>query len=101
MSTVRLADLTLVWTDTDDTTPAGHTLVHGVDSRGIHYLCLYAGDTPSDDAYRGHLLIPPDNHSQQHLPTHTTAYGPGGAFVTSIGDHTAMLARLADRATEK
>ncbi|TKS96316.1 hypothetical protein [Streptomyces lasalocidi] len=97
MSAVRLADLTIVWTGTDSVTPAGHVLVHGVDSTGLHRLCLYAGDTPNDDAYRGHLLIPPDNHGQRYLPTRTTAYGPGGAYVSSIGDHTAMLARLANR----
>jgi hypothetical protein len=73
VSTVRLADLTALWTGTDSTTPAEHVLVHGVDSTGIHRLCLYAGDTPSDDAYRGHLLIPPDDHGQQYLPTRTTA----------------------------
>ncbi|CAK7288557.1 hypothetical protein [Streptomyces misionensis] len=101
MSTVRLADLTPVWSGTDDTTPAGHVLVHGIDSAGLHRLCLYAGDTPSDDAYRGHLLIPPDNHGQDFLPSRTTAYGPGGAYVTSTGDHTFMLARLADHNDEK
>lgn len=102
MPHIRLADLTLSWAGTDGTTPKGHTLAVGTDRAGLLRVCLYAGDTPSDNAFRGSLLIPPDNHQQRFLPDRTTAYGPGGGFVTSIGDHTAMLARLAaDRTTEK
>lgn len=101
MSAIRLADLNVQWTGADATAPRGHTLVQGVDSAGNLRLCLYAGAAPSDDTFRGSLLIPPDNHGQQFLPTRTTAYGPGGAYVTSSGDHTAMLARLADRTTNE
>lgn len=95
MTAISLADLDINWSGIDSTTPDGHVLVLGVDSRSVLRLCLYAGDRPDDGAFRGSLLIPPDGHNQQHLPTRTTAYGPGGAFVTSIGDHTAMLHRLA------
>lgn len=101
MHTLRLADLTIAWSSTDATTPAGHVLVSGVDPTGLHSLCLYASDTPNEHAYRGHLLVPPDNHNQRFLPARTTAYDPGGAYVTSVGDRTALLARLAGRATEK
>ncbi|MYU24615.1 hypothetical protein [Streptomyces sp. SID8352] len=95
MTTIRLADLDVRWTGTDNTTPTGHVLVLGIDSLGMLRVCLYAGDAPSDATFRGSLLIPPDGHTQRYLPTQTTAYGPTGAFVTSIGDQTAMLNRLA------
>lgn len=96
MTAIKLAELTVRWTGTDSTTPAGHVLVLGVDRLGLLRLCLYKGAQPDDAAFRGSLLIPPDGHQQSHLPTHTTAYGPGGAFVTSTGDQTAMLLRLAE-----
>lgn len=98
MTAIKLADLNVHWTGTDSTTPAGHVLVLGVDSLGTLRLCLYKGSQPDDAAFRGSLLIPPDGHSQRHLPTRTTAYGPTGAFVTSHGDQTAMLQRLAELA---
>ncbi|MGW9401462.1 hypothetical protein [Streptomyces sp. NPDC055642] len=93
---IRLADLTVRWTGTDSTTPAGHVLVLGVDSLGVLRLCLYKGSQPDDATFRGSLLIPAEGHNQRHLPTRTTAYGPTGAFVTCHGDQTAMLQRLAD-----
>ncbi|MET9053329.1 hypothetical protein ABZW50_19505 [Streptomyces bacillaris] len=93
---IRLADLDVRWTGTDDTTPDGHVLVLGIDTAGLLRLCLYAGDTPADDRFRGSLLIPPDGHRQTFLPTRTNAYGPGGAWITSSGDQTSMLARLAN-----
>lgn len=96
MTAIALTDLDIRWTGIDSTTPGGHVLVLGVDSRGALRLCLYAGDRPDDGAFRGSLLIPPDGHTQRHLPARTTAYGPTGAFVASSGDHTAMLQRLAD-----
>ncbi|MFE9252901.1 hypothetical protein [Streptomyces sp. NPDC007088] len=96
MSSIRLADLTTNWSGVDSTTPDGHTLVTGLDSAGHLRVCLYRGGTPSDSGFRGSLLIPPDGHDQRFLPTRTTAYGPCGAFVTSVGDHTSMLARLAN-----
>ncbi|MFF6966278.1 hypothetical protein ACFY9G_23285 [Streptomyces anthocyanicus] len=96
MTVIKLADLNVRWTGVDSTTPAGHVLVLGVDPLGVLRLCLYKGSQPDDAAFRGSLLIPPDGHQQSHLPRRTTAYGPGGAFVTSSGDHTAMLQRLAE-----
>ncbi|MFE7485481.1 hypothetical protein [Streptomyces sp. NPDC057552] len=95
MST-RLADLDIRWTGTDDTTPDGHVLALGTDSAGILWLCLYAGNTPADEQFKGSLLIPPDGRKERFLPTRTTAYGPTGAYVTSSGDQTSMLARLAN-----
>ncbi|MFI1203542.1 hypothetical protein ACH4VR_29620 [Streptomyces sp. NPDC020883] len=98
MTAIRLADLDIHWAGTDHTTPDGHVLLLGVDRGGLLRLALYDGDTPSDDAFCGSLLIPPDNHQQRYLPTRTTAYGPSGAWVTNSGDQASMLARLADRA---
>ncbi|MFD3999860.1 hypothetical protein [Streptomyces rubiginosohelvolus] len=93
---IRLTDLDIHWTGTDATTPDGHVLVLANDTAGLLRLCLYAGDTPADAQFRGSLLVPPDGHQQTFLPTRTTAYGPGGAWVTSSGDQTSMLARLAN-----
>ncbi|MDP9953147.1 MULTISPECIES: hypothetical protein [Streptomyces] len=93
---IRLADLNIRWTGTDDTTPDGHVLALGTGSAGLLRLCLYAGVSPADDQFRGSLLLPPDGHQQTFLPARTTAYGPGGAWVTSSGDQTSMLARLAN-----
>ncbi|MFJ9037974.1 hypothetical protein ACIRF8_15445 [Streptomyces sp. NPDC102406] len=98
MAAINLADLDVRWTGTDSTTPAGHVLVLGVDSLGVLRLCLYKGTQPDDNAFRGSLLIPLDGHGQRHLPIRTTAYGPTGAFVTSVGDQEAMLHRLAAEA---
>ncbi|MFG3127368.1 hypothetical protein ACGFZU_06660 [Streptomyces tendae] len=96
MTAIKLADLNVRWTGADSTTPAGHVLVLGVDSLGLLRLCLYKGSRPDDAAFRGSLLIPPEGHQQSHLPARTTAYGTGGAFVTSNGDQAAMLRRLAE-----
>ncbi|MEU9761833.1 hypothetical protein AB0D98_19215 [Streptomyces sp. NPDC047987] len=95
---IRLADLDICWTGTDGTTPDGHVLALGIDNAGLLRLCLYAGDAPADNQFRGSLLIPPDGHQEAFLPTRTTAYGPSGAWVTSSGDQTGMLARLANLA---
>ncbi|CAL9649194.1 hypothetical protein [Streptomyces sp. enrichment culture] len=96
MTAIKLADLNVRWTGADSTTPAGHVLVLGVDRLGALRLCLYKGSQPDEVAFRGSLLIPPDGYTQRHLPSRTTAYGPTGAFVTSHGDQTAMLQRLAE-----
>ncbi|WP_406224997.1 hypothetical protein [Streptomyces anulatus] len=92
---IRLADLDIRWTGTDDTTPDGHVLVLGIDNAGLFRLCLYAGETPADEQFRGSLLIPPEGHKEPFLPTRTTAYNAGGGWVTCFGDQTSMLARLA------
>lgn len=91
---IRLAELDIRWTGTDDTTPEGHVLALGVDSVGNCRLCLYEGAEPDDAAFRGSLLIPPMNGTGGAV-----AYGPAGAHVTSIGDQTTMLARLANQPT--
>ncbi|KOX32807.1 MULTISPECIES: hypothetical protein [Streptomyces] len=96
MTAIKLADLNARWAGVDSTTPAGHVLVLGVDQLGMLRLCLYKGSQPDDAAFRGSLLIPADGHTQRHLPSRTTAYGPTGAFLTSHGDQTAMLRRLAE-----
>ena len=96
MTAIKHADLNVRWTGVDSTTPVGHVLVLGVDQLGLLRLCLYKGSQPDDAAFRGSLLIPPDGHTQRHLPSRTAAYGPGGAWVTSSGDQTAMLRRLAE-----
>ncbi|MFJ1647997.1 hypothetical protein [Streptomyces sp. NPDC088258] len=90
MAAIRLADLDIRWTGTDGTTPDRHVLVLGVDILGNTRLCLYAGDSPADDAFRGSLVIPPPDRLGGMV-----AYGPTGAHVTSLGDQTSMLARLA------
>ncbi|MFJ6729392.1 hypothetical protein ACIQPQ_31270 [Streptomyces sp. NPDC091281] len=95
MTAIRLIDLDVRWTGVDDTTSTGHVLVLGVDFLGLLRLCLYKGSTPTDGAFRGHLLISPEGRGR-YLPTRTTAYGPGGAWVTNSGDQTAMLKRLAE-----
>lgn len=92
MPAIRLADLDIRWTGTDDTTPDGHVLVLGVDDVGNTRLCLYRGDKPADDQFRGSLIIPPDNPGSLRR---TAAYGPTGAHVTSLGDQASMLNRLA------
>ncbi|MFE1473534.1 hypothetical protein ACFW6N_06765 [Streptomyces cyaneofuscatus] len=92
---INLADLNIRWTGTDDTTPNGHVLVLGTDSVGNLRLCLYEGTEPDDAKFRGSLLIPPMGR-----PGGTVAYGPAGGHVTSIGDQTSMLARLANLAQE-
>ncbi|MFE3484797.1 hypothetical protein [Streptomyces griseus] len=97
---IRLADLDIRWTGIDDTTPAGHVLALGTDSAGLLRLCLYAGDAPADERFRGSLLIPPENHTEPFLPTRTTAYNAGGGWVTCFGDQTSMLARLANLTRE-
>ncbi|WP_145787187.1 hypothetical protein [Kitasatospora atroaurantiaca] len=84
----RVADLTLHWTGTDDTTPPGHIIAAGHDPFGDLRVFLWVGNTPADDAYRGSLLI---KHHQA-----VAAYGPSGSYVTGLGDQTALLARLAD-----
>lgn len=93
---IRLADLDIHWTGTDTTTPTGHVLALAIDGTGLLRLCLYAGDEPADEGFRGSLLIPPEGHGQRSLPTRTTAYGPGGGYFTSTGDQTSMLAQLAN-----
>lgn len=83
----RFADLDLKWTGVDDTTPDGHVIATGFDSLGNIRVFLWAGDAPSDDAFRGSLLLKDGRVAG--------AYGPRGAWVASSGDQTALLARLA------
>ncbi|MFD9123814.1 hypothetical protein [Kitasatospora sp. NPDC059571] len=89
----RVADLTLHWTGTDDTTPPGHVIAAGHDPFGDLRIFLWAGNAPDDDAYRGSLLI------KRHQTV--AAYGPGGDYITGLGDQTALLARLADNSAHQ
>ncbi|GES27868.1 hypothetical protein AB0G60_02900 [Streptomyces angustmyceticus] len=82
----RLANMDVRWSGVDDTTPPGHCLATGMDPLGVR-VWLFKGDRPSDDGFCGSLLIPSSGPA--------VGYGPTGAYVTSSGDHTAMLARLA------
>jgi hypothetical protein len=95
VSTFRLADQDIRWSGTDDTTPPGCCLATGKDSLGSIRVWLFRGSEPSDSGYLGSLLIPP--LKDVFDGARASAYGPTGAWVTSRGDHAAMLARLADR----
>ncbi|PBC71045.1 hypothetical protein BX265_5613 [Streptomyces sp. TLI_235] len=89
----RVADLTLHWTGTDDTTPPGHVIAAGHDPFGDLRIFLWSGSTPDDDAYLGSLLI------KYHRTV--AAYGPDGAYVTGLGDQTTLLALLADNGSRR
>lgn len=91
----RLADVTVHWSGVDDTTPAGHCLVHGTDPLGRQNLFLYAGDEPSDDGYRGRVQLPAAGLSATAI-----AYKAGGGFAGSGNDTSALLARLAAASEE-
>jgi hypothetical protein len=84
---LRLTDLDIRWTGTDGTTPAGHVIAVGFDPLGNTRIFLWAGNTPDDATFRGSILLR-DGRT-------VGAYGPHGAWVTSRGDHTALLACLA------
>ncbi|MGW2657024.1 hypothetical protein ACWC1D_25630 [Streptomyces sp. NPDC001478] len=88
---MRLADLDAHWSGVDSTTPAGHVLVTGVDTLGRVRVCLYEGSEPSDDTFKGSLVLPP----KDRLGSATTAYGRFGGYVVGSGDQTSQLARLA------
>lgn len=83
----RLADMDVRWSGVDDTTPPGHCLASGLDPHGNVRVWLFKGVEPSDEGFRGSLLIPSSGPA--------VGYGPTGTFVAGHGDHTAMLARLA------
>lgn len=87
----RLADVTVHWTGVDDTTPAGHCLVDGTDPLGRRNLFLFAGTTPSDEAYRGRVQLPAVGLSATAI-----AYKAQGGFAGSGNDTSALLARLVD-----
>lgn len=92
----RLSDVTVHWSGVDDTTPAGHSLVHGTDPLGRQNLFLFAGDTPSDEAYRGRVQMPAISESFWG----NTAYGPRGTYVGSGKPAEELLARLANTTEE-
>lgn len=89
----RLDQITPLWTGVDDTTPAGHCLVHGTDPLGRQNLFLYFGDTPSDDGYRGRVQMPFPGQPM------ATAYDGRGTFCGSGADMSTLLARLTVRPT--
>jgi len=88
---VRLADFDVRWSGVDSTTPAGHVLATGVDALGRVLVCLYEGSEPSDDTFKGSVVLPPADR----LGATTTAYGRFGGYVVGSGDQTSQLARLA------
>ncbi|MGW7504437.1 hypothetical protein [Streptomyces albidoflavus] len=98
MSMIRLADLDIHRTETDEITPEGHVLVTALDRSGLLRICLYEGAEPSDENYRGCLIVP--RGSQPQDSSRIKAYDAEGAFVTSDGDNKAKLACLAGQAGE-
>lgn len=50
---------------------------------------LFLGDEPSDSGFRGSILYPPFGRLSGR-----TAYDANGAYVTSQGDDTEMIAHL-------
>lgn len=98
MSTFRLADIEIRWSGTDDTTPPGHCLATGRDRLGNHRVWLFTGDTPTDEGFCGSLIVPAVERGGQVRSGRTSAYTPGGGWLTSGGDQADQLAHLAERA---
>jgi len=88
----RVADATITWHGTDDTTPPGHVIATGSDSLGSCYLWLFKGSEPTEEAFVGSILIP---HRAGQIPI---AYGKGGGFAGTVADTKDALAKLAQRA---
>lgn len=89
----RLADVDVRWSGIDDTTPPGYCLADGFDKAGNRRLWLFGGAEPSDEGFRGSILLPADPAGV------SVAYGPTGVYVRSSAwghDTTAMLTWLAD-----
>jgi hypothetical protein len=88
----RAAEATIDWHGTDDNTPPGHSIATGTDRLGTHYVWLFRGDRPTDEAFVGAIGIP--NRAGQT----PTTYGRGGGFAGTAPDTKAALERLASRA---
>lgn len=87
MPQFRIADLDLHWTGVDDATPPGHIIANGYDPVGNLRVFLWEGDRPTDDNYRGSLIL---------TDRSATAYGPRGGYVKGIGGHAELLVALVD-----
>ncbi|WP_030570255.1 hypothetical protein [Streptomyces aureocirculatus] len=91
----RAATATVIWSGTDDTTPPGHCIAQGTDSLGVHWLWLFKGATPHDDAFVGAISVP------KRAGESSVAYGRGGGFVGLATDTKDTLAKLAACAEEQ
>jgi hypothetical protein len=89
MTQFRLSEVAVRWSGTDDNTPDGHCIATGKDTLGNHRVWLFTGDEPSDDGYRGNILVPAS------AGVILTAYGPTNAYVASGWDEAKLLNRLA------
>lgn len=85
----RAADATIDWHGIDDDTPPGHSIATGTDGLGTAYLWLFKGDSPTDEAFVGSILIPT---RAGQVPT---VYGRGGGFAGTAPDTRTALERLA------
>lgn len=85
----RLADMTVMWSGVDSTTPLLHSIALGRDPLGNIRVWLFASDTPQDDKFLGSVLIPNGRGAR------LIAYGPTGAYVRSGGTQQELLAHLA------
>lgn len=91
MGKFRLSEVDVRWSGVDDTTPPGHCTAAGLDPLGNLWVWLFEGTEPSDEGYKGNLLLPkPDG-----APL-LTAYGARGAYARSGHDQTELLQYLAD-----
>jgi hypothetical protein len=89
MGTFRLTDMDIRWKGTDVTTPPGHCLAQGRDPVGNTRVWLFNAPEPTDEAYRGNLLMPTDPAGL------IFAYGPTGTYLASGDDQTELLNQLA------
>lgn len=90
MGKFHLAEQDVRWSGVDDTTPPGHCIASGLDPVGNLRVWLFASDEPSDDTYRGNILLP------KSVGSAATAYGPTGAYVKSGFDSTELLQHLVE-----
>lgn len=94
MGKFRIADMDVRWSGIDDTTPPGHCLAVGFDRSGVGWVWLFYGPEPSDDGYRGKVLLPKDSTSES-----VPSYGPTGAYLRSGRDQANLLKRIAQATT--
>lgn len=90
MGKFRLADMDVRSVGVDDLTPPGHCIATGLDPIGNLRVWLFAGSEPSDEGYRGNILIPENTEGV------ILAYGPRGSYVQSGRDQAELLKRLAE-----
>ena len=76
---MKLSEMTFSWTGVDDDTPSGHVLAIGKDKLGNIRLFLFAGEVPTDEGFRGSVLVPPPESPRGQI-----AYGRSGTYVAHI-----------------